>query len=79
MLNSIFENPTFSEYIRFAPGGNHIITRKDILRYNKTFYEDMVKYVGWDVKPGEAYILERAMFTLYNNEFKIRDRYINNI
>jgi hypothetical protein len=79
MLNSIFENPTFSEYIRFAPGGNHILTKEDILRYNKTFYEDMVKYVGWDVKPGEAYILERAMFTLYNNGFKIRDRYSNNI
>ena len=66
MLNSIFENPIFGEYIRFAPGGNHIIPKKDILKYNKHFYETMRHYVSWHVQPGEAYILERAMFTLFN-------------
>jgi hypothetical protein len=78
MLSEIFENPNFEEYIRFAPGGNHIITKKDILRYNKNFYENMREHVSWDVKPGEAYILERAMFTLFNNDFIIKDKYKNN-
>ena len=36
MLNSIFENPIFGEYIRFAPGGNHIIPKKDILKNYET-------------------------------------------
>ena len=75
MLNDIFENPVFGEYIRFAPGGNYIIPKFDILKYNKNFYKTMRNYVSWDVKPGEAYILERAMFILYNNNFKIKDKY----
>ena len=39
MLNSIFENPIFGEYIRFAPGGNHIIPKKDILKYSPKLKE----------------------------------------
>jgi hypothetical protein len=77
MLNEIFENPTFGEYIRFALGANHIIPKIDILRYNKKFYETMKEYVSWDVKPGEAYILERVIFTLFNNDFIIKDRFKN--
>jgi hypothetical protein len=77
MLLSIFENPVFGEYIRFAPGGNHIIPKKDILRYNKHFYETMRHYVSWHVQPGEAYLLERAMFTLFSNNFTIKEQYRN--
>jgi hypothetical protein len=77
MLHSIFENPIFKPYIRFAPGGNHIIPKKDILKYNKYFYKTMMSYVDWNVKPGEAYILERALYTLYNNNFTIIEKYRN--
>lgn len=77
MLNDIFENASVGEYIRYAPGGNHILTKTDILRYNKYFYETMREYVSWDVKPGEAYLLERALFTLFKNSFIIRDKYMN--
>jgi len=77
LLNSIFENPKFGDYIRFAPGGNHIIPKKDILIYNKHFYETMRSYVSWHVQPGEAYLLERAMFTLFKNNFTIREQYRN--
>ena len=75
MLNEIFENASVGEYLRFAPGGNHIIPKTDVLKYNKHFYETMREYVSWDVKPGEAYLLERALFTLFSNSFIIRDKY----
>lgn len=77
MLNEIFENATIGEYIRFAPGANIIITKSDILNYNKHFYETMRRYVNWHVQPGEAYLLERALFTLFKNEFIIKEKYNN--
>jgi len=77
LLNNIFENSSVGEYIRFAPGGNHILPKKDIIKFNKHFYETMRNYVSWHHKPGEAYLLERAMFTLFNNNFKIREKYRN--
>jgi hypothetical protein len=78
MLNEIFEDATVGEYIRYAPGGNHIIPKSDILKYNKHFYETMREYVSWHVKPGEAYLLERAIFTLFNNSFTIKEKYKTN-
>lgn len=77
MIMSIFENPTFGEYIRFAPGGNHIIPKKNILKYNRFFYKTLMEYTDWAQKPGEAYILERAMYTLFNNNFIIKEKYRN--
>lgn len=77
LLNDIFENSLVGEYIRFAPGGNYIIPKKDILKYNKNFYETMRNYVSWHHKPGEAYLLERAMFTIFKNNFIIREKYKN--
>ena len=49
----------------------------DILKYNKHFYETMRYYVSWHVQPGEAYLLERALFTLFNNTFNIKEKYKN--
>jgi len=77
LLNEIFENATVNEYIRFAPGGNHIIPKKDILKYNKYFYETMRHYVSWHVQAGEAYLLERAIFTLFKGDFIIKEKYTN--
>jgi len=77
LINSIFEDATFSDYTRFAPGANYIIPKKDILKYNKNFYETMRHYVSWAIQPGEAYLLERAMFTLFSNNFTIREKYKN--
>jgi len=77
MLDEVFENATVSEYIRFAPGANHIIPKSDILKYNKNFYLKMREYVSWHVQPGESYLLERALFTLFNNSFNIREKYKN--
>ena len=79
MLDIIYENGVVGEYIRFAPGGNHIIPKKDILKYNKHFYETMREYVSWHVQPGEAYLLERLMFTLFRNNFTIREKFNNKV
>jgi hypothetical protein len=74
-LNEIYENPTVGNYIRFAPGGNYLITKSDVLRYNKSFYETLRMLVSWDIRPGEAFILERAIFTIFNNNFIIKEKF----
>lgn len=76
-FHEVFENPTFGYYLRFAPGGCHLITRKDILRYNKEFYELIRKITSWDIRPGEAFILERGIYTIYTNNYIIKDKYKN--
>lgn len=79
LLDEIFENGGHEYYIRFSPGANYIITKQDVLKYNKIFYETMKELVSWHVQPGEAYLLERALFTLFNNNFIIKEKYNNKL
>jgi hypothetical protein len=76
-LGEIFENPEFGQYIKFPPGGCHLIPRENILRFNKSFYEDARLWVSWDVRPGEAFLFERAGITLFTSNWIIKDKYLN--
>jgi hypothetical protein len=77
LLTETFENPEFGEYIRFAPGGCHLVPRETILKYTKSFYEWLREASSWYVQPGEAYIIERALNTIFGSNYKIKDKYRN--
>lgn len=77
LMKMIFDNPKFDRYIRFAPGANFIISKKEILRFNHEFYLLMKEYTSWHHKPGEAYILERAIPNIYENKFEINKKFKN--
>lgn len=53
------------EYIPFAPGSNYILPKENILKHSKAFYEKLRSYLEWDRYPGEAQIMERALYTLW--------------
>jgi hypothetical protein len=40
----------------------------------------MRQYVSYDKQPGEAYILERAISTIFNSNLEIKEKYkyVNN-
>lgn len=53
------------EYIPFAPGSNYILPRENILKHSKKFYEKLRAYLEWTMYPGEAQIMERGLYTLW--------------
>jgi len=53
------------DYIPFAPGSNYILTKDNILKHPKAFYEKLRSYLEWDRYPGEAQIMERGLYTLW--------------
>jgi len=54
------------EFVPFAPGSNYILPRENILKHSKKFYELLRSYLEWDRYPGEAQIMERGLYTLWN-------------
>lgn len=52
-------------YVPFAPGSNYILTKEDIRKHPKEFYEKLRSYLTWDRYPGEAQIIERGLFTIW--------------
>lgn len=53
-------------YLRFAPGGNYILTRDRIHRYGVDFYDRLRSILPYCQRPGEAHFLERTYYTLWS-------------
>jgi hypothetical protein len=68
-----FKEPVFPRYIRFAPGANYIVPRANILKYPKVLYENLRTIVSHAKLPGEAHIIERALYTLWTSSFQLND------
>jgi hypothetical protein len=52
-------------YIPFAPGANYIVPRENILKHPKEFYAKLKGYVDYTQLPGEAHIIERALYSIW--------------
>ena len=53
------------KYIPFAPGSNYIVTRENVMKKPKEWYQKIRETLGWAVYPGEAQVVERGLYTLW--------------
>ncbi len=53
------------EYLKFAPGGNYILTRERVHRYPIDSYVKMWNTLKYTQLPAEAHFVERTYFTLW--------------
>jgi hypothetical protein len=82
-FKTIFVNPQIPLWVRFAPGANYIVPKENILRYEKRFYEKLNSYIDYDATeeecagrekiPAECHIIERALYTIWTSNYKVRE------
>lgn len=53
------------EYLPFAPGGNYFLTRKIVHKYPRSLYKKLSNLLPYTKFPGEAYMMERAYYLLW--------------
>ena len=53
-------------YNAFAPGSNYIVPKENILKHPKEVYEKFRSCLDWDIYPGDAQLLERNLYYLWN-------------
>lgn len=78
-LRFCFKNQVWQIYTRFAPGANYIVTKEHILRLPKVFYENLRTFVSHTTLPGEAHIVERALYDIWNKDYKISEKMLTKI
>jgi len=74
-LQDMYVDPEITSYIRFSPGGNYIIPKENILRNSKKFYERIREILSWDVVVGEAHMIERCLYLIFNSDYQVREEY----
>lgn len=72
-LNYIFVNPVIPNYVTFAPGGNYVVPKKQILKYGIEFYKNLRTFVSHSTFSVESHIIERALYTIWLCNFEIND------
>lgn len=72
-LKHCFQEPVLPRYLRFPPGANFIVPKENILKLPKVFYENLRTFVAYTQLPGEAHIIERALFTLWTASFELNE------
>ena len=55
-------------YNKFAPGSNYILTKENIRKHPKQFYKDLLPFLDYSVYPGEAQMIERNLYYIWNPE-----------
>ena len=74
MLNKLFVNPPSFNYNRFAPGGNYVVPKGNILKFSKALYEKLQFYCSYEPPAeyqstsGESYLIERALYLIWTED-----------
>ena len=74
-FSDMYVNPPHHDWFRFAPGVNYIIPKNYILKYSKKFYERIREILAWDCIIGEAHMIERAIYTIFNCDYEVQEEY----
>lgn len=72
-LRFCFKDPVFPRYVRFPPGGNYIVPKENILKYDKIFYQNLRTFVDHHRVSGEGQMIERSLFTIWMCNFQVND------
>lgn len=54
------------EYLKFAPGGNYILTKERVHKYSRDFYENLASILPYCQRPGEAQMIERSYYNIWS-------------
>lgn len=53
------------DHNEFAPGSSYILPKENILKHPKALYERLRSFLDWDVYPGDAQLMERNLYYLW--------------
>jgi hypothetical protein len=69
-----FENYEHLEWVKFPPGSQFIIEKERALFYPKSFWKHLMDEM-FGIRQAEAFIIERALWLIFNNYYKLRKEF----
>lgn len=63
----IFRDVSRPRYLRFAPGGNYVVPKQNILLRSRNFYCNLMKFCEHHQFSGESHMIERALFAIWSS------------
>jgi hypothetical protein len=79
LLKFIYKSPHIPTYCLFAPGACYLVTRDQIRKNSKEFYQNINKLITYTITPkfpSEAHQIERMLHTIFSCSYEVND-YMN--
>ena len=71
LLTFVFRDPIIPRWLIFSPGACYIVTREQVLKYPKEFYENLKYLISYTYFPCEAYHVERMLNVIFCANYEI--------
>ena len=74
LLTFVFKNPIIPKWVLFSPGSCYIISKEQVTKYPKVFYENLKALVSYTYFPSEAYQVERMLHIIFGGNYELNER-----
>ena len=71
-MNKFFKDYDYPPYIRFAPGSQYLVPKKNALRYSRRFWKAIAEELPKNYMT-EAHIVERSLYYILTGRYTERD------
>lgn len=76
LLTFIYKDPVIPQYCLFAPGACYIVSREQVRRNSKVFYQNINMIMNYGLNPSfpsEAHQIERMLPIILNGTYEVND------
>lgn len=77
LLIFVFKDPIIPQWLLFSPGACYIISREQVKKYPKIFYENLKFLVSYIYFPSEAYQTERMLHIIFSANYELNDHMLD--
>ena len=71
-MNAYFKNYVHLDWLRFSPGSQYIVEKKQILNYPKKFWISLMNELNVNHST-EGQLIERALYYIFMGEYSLKD------
>ena len=72
-LRCFFIDPIIPQWNLFCPGACYIVTKDQVLKYPKTFWQSLMKIGSYCYFPVEAYHIERMLHVIFCGNYEVQE------
>ena len=70
----IFDSTEIPIFLKFAPGGNYLLKKENILLRSKSFYQNLKLFISHSQYSCESHFLERSLETIWTSSLEINKK-----
>lgn len=77
LLRFIFKNPIIPQWLLFSPGACYIVSKEQVKKYPRVFYENLQILLSYTYFPSEAYHIERMLHVIFCGIYELNDHMLD--